>query len=151
MATYVLLAHQTALSEALLGGAQAFARQDPAAEFVVLVPATSVGHLLTSEEGETAAVARRRAAEAREWLEARGLRVVEARTGDQDPVQALGDLLRAGGRGYAGLVLATLPPGVSRWLKLDVVSRGAAGLPDPAPGARRRRGGGTPAAAPTTP
>ena len=32
-------------------------------------------------------------------------------------------MLRAGGRGYAGLVLSTLPPGVSRWLKLDVVSR----------------------------
>jgi hypothetical protein len=123
MATYVLLAHQTALSEALAGAAEEFARQDPAAEFVVLVPATSVEHLLTSEEGETAAVARRRADEARAGLEARGLRVVEARIGDEDPVQALGDLLRAGGRGYAGLVLSTLPPGVSRWLKLDVVSR----------------------------
>ena len=123
MATYVLIAHQTALSEALLGAAQEFARQDPAAEFVVLVPAISVNHLLTSEEGETIAVARRRAAEARAWLEARGLRVVEARTGDEDPVQAIGDLLREGQRGYAGLVLSTLPPGVSRWLKLDVVSR----------------------------
>ena len=53
MATYVLLAHQTALSEALAGAPRSFARRDPAAEFVVLVPATSVGHLLTSEEGET--------------------------------------------------------------------------------------------------
>jgi hypothetical protein len=123
MATYVLMAHQTALSEALLGAAQELAEQDPDAAFVVLVPATPVGHLLTAEEGETTAVARRRAAEARAWLEGRRLRVVEARIGDEDPVQALGDLLRTSRRGYAGLVLSTLPPGVSRWLKLDALSR----------------------------
>ena len=151
MATYVLMAHQTALSEALLGAAQEFARQDPAAEFVVLVPATAVGHLLTSEAGETAAVARHRAAEARAWLEAQGLRVVEARTGDEDPVQALGDLLRAGGRGYAGLVLSTLPPGVSRWLKRDVVSRVRRAHPTLRLVHVVGAAAGAPAAAPTTP
>jgi hypothetical protein len=123
MATYVLVAHQTALSEALLTAAREVAGQDPAAEFVVLVPATPVGHLLSSEEGETTAVARRRCAEAQAWLEGNGLRVVEARTGDEDPVQALSDLLRVSRRPYAGLVLSTLPPGLSRWLRLDVPSR----------------------------
>lgn len=123
MAAYVLVAHQTALSEELLSAAEDLARADPAAEFVVLVPATPVGHLLVWAEGETTAVARLRAAAAQRALEARGLRVAEARTGDPDPVAALDDLLREGRRGYAGLVLSTLPPGVSRWLKLDVVSR----------------------------
>jgi hypothetical protein len=123
MATYVLVAHQTALSEALLTAAREVAGQDPTAEFVVLVPATAVGHLLSSDGGETTAVARRRAAEAQEWLEGNGLRVVEARTGDEDPVQALSDLLRVSPRPYAGLVLSTLPPGLSRWLRLDVPSR----------------------------
>jgi hypothetical protein len=123
MATYVLMAHQTALSEAPLRAAEDLAREDPAAEFVVLVPATPAAHLLVWEDGATAAVARRRAAAARAALEARGLRVVEARTGDADPVEALGDLLRASRRAYAGLVLSTLPPGLSRWLRMDVVSR----------------------------
>ena len=123
MAAYVLVAHQTALSAELLSAAEDLARQDPAAEFVVLVPATPVGHMLLWEEGETAEVARRRASSAKASLEERGLRVVEARTGDQDPVQAIDDLLREGRRGYAGLVLSTLPPGASRWLRMDVPSR----------------------------
>jgi hypothetical protein len=123
MAAYVLVAHQTALSDALLSAAEDLARQDPAAEFVVLVPATPVGHMLVWEEGETAELARRHATAAKAALEERGLRVVEAQTGDQDPVQAIGDLLRDGRRRYAALVLSTLPPGVSRWLKMDVLSR----------------------------
>lgn len=123
MAAYLLVAYQTALSEELLGAAGELARGDRDAEFVVLVPATPVGHLLVWEDGETLELARRRAEEARAGLEARGLRVVEVRTGDPDPVQAIDDLLREGTRGYAGIVLSTLPPGVSRWLKLDVVSR----------------------------
>ena len=40
MAAYVLVAHQTALSDALLSAAEDLARQDPAAEFVVLVATT---------------------------------------------------------------------------------------------------------------
>jgi hypothetical protein len=123
MAAYVLVAHQTALSEGLLTAARELAGRDPAAEFVVLVPATPVGHLLAWEDGETLAVARRRADEAAAWLAAAGVRVAEARTGDEDPVAALGDLLRTSPRPYAGVVLSTLPPGASRWLRLDVPSR----------------------------
>src|SRR5262245_17946377 len=98
MGTSVPVGHRTGRSGALLTAAREVAGQDPAAEFVVLVPATPVGHLLSSEEGETTALARRRAAEAQEWLEGNGLRVVEARTGDEDPVQALSDMLRVSQR-----------------------------------------------------
>src|SRR5262245_28615058 len=113
MARYLLVAHQTAESEELLRGAASLAGEDPEAEFVLLIPATPVGNLLVWEEGETADIARRRAASARARLEGRGLRVVEARTGDQDPVAAIGDELQAGGR-YAAIVISTLPAGVSR-------------------------------------
>ncbi len=122
MARYLLVAHQTAESEELLEGARALAREDPDAEFVLLVPATPVGNLLVWEEGEAADVASRRAASARAKLEEQGLRVVEARAGDQDPVAAISDELHAGRR-YAAIVISTLPAGASRWMRMDVLSR----------------------------
>jgi hypothetical protein len=122
MARYLLVAHQTAESEELQQGARALAAEDPEAEFVLLVPATPVGNLLVWEEGQTAEVARRRAASARTRLEQQGLRVVEARPGDQDPVAAIADELHAGVR-YAAIVISTLPAGVSRWMRMDVLSR----------------------------
>jgi hypothetical protein len=128
MSCYLLVAHQTAESEELLAAARDLAQKDPQAEFVLLVPATPVGSLLVWEEGETAEVAKRRARSARARLEAVGLRVVDARTGDQDPVAAVGDELRDGRR-YDAIVVSTLPAGRSRWLKLDVVSRLRRSLP----------------------
>ena len=130
MAGYMLVAHQTALSEELLGAAKELAGADPGAEFVVLVPATPVSHMMVWEEGETRELARRRAEAARAWLEERGLRVVEARVGDADPLLAIDDLMREGQREYTGIVLSTLPPGISRWLKMDVVSRAQRHYPD---------------------
>ena len=122
MARYLLVAHQTAHSDELLQAARELARHDPHAEFVLLVPATPVGSLLVWEEGETVDVARRRAASARAGLEEGGLRVVEARSGDQDPVAAIGDEMHAGRR-YAAIIVSTLPAGISRWVRMDVVSR----------------------------
>jgi hypothetical protein len=122
MARYLLVAHQTAESEELMVAARELAAEDPGAEFVLLVPATPTGSLLVWEEGETAEVARRRAASARERLEAQGLRVVDARAGDQDPMAAIEDEEHAG-RHYAAIVVSTLPAGVSRWLKMDLLSR----------------------------
>ena len=122
MSRYLLVAHQTAQSEELLGSARELARKDPDAEFVLLVPSTPIGSLLVWEEGETADVARRRAASARARLEEGGLRVAEARTGDPDPVAAIGDEVHAGRR-YAAIVVSTLPAGISRWVRMDVVSR----------------------------
>jgi len=42
--------------------------------------------------------------------------------GDVNPVYAVGVLLRRGER-FDGLIVSTLPPGMSRWLKLDVPIR----------------------------
>ena len=122
MARYLLVAHQTAESAELLAAARELAREDDGAEFVLLVPATPVGNLLIWEEGATAAVAARRAADGRARLEAHGLRVIEARTGDSDPMAAIADELHAGRR-YDTLVVSTLPAGVSRWLRMDLLSR----------------------------
>jgi hypothetical protein len=122
MARYLLVAHQTAQSDELREAAADLARDDTAAEFVLIVPATPVVNLLVWERGETHDVALRHAEAARQRLEEHGLRVVDARPADQDPMAAIEDELHAGGR-FAAIVVSTLPAGRSRWLRMDVISR----------------------------
>ena len=57
-----------------------------------------------------------------------GLNVLASRVGDADPIDALRDELMKDGS-YDGIVISTLPPGVSRWLKMDVLARAARLLP----------------------
>ncbi len=121
-ARYLLVAHQTAQRPELLKTARDLAATDPQAEFTLLVPATPVGNLLVWEEGETMELARLSARSAAASLELGGIRVVEAKVGDGDPVLAVDDELREGRR-YAAIVISTFPAGVSRWLRMDVVSR----------------------------
>jgi hypothetical protein len=130
MGTYLIVAHQTVDSPQLLEQVQRLAAQDEAAEFVVLVPATPVVHLMHWEPGETEAVARARAARGRERLEAAGIRVADARVGDPSPVTAVGDALRRGER-FDAVVLSTFPQGISRWLGLDMprAIQGRYGIP----------------------
>jgi hypothetical protein len=122
MAKYLLVAHQTAQSPQLLAAAQELIREDSSALFVLLVPATPIGDLVVSQEGEMAEVASRRAESARVWLQDAGVRLIDAKIGDPDPLQAIGNELQSG-QSYEAIVLSTLPQGVSRWLRRDVVSR----------------------------
>jgi hypothetical protein len=122
MARYLLVAHQTAQSDELIAAAVGLAREDPLAEFSLIVPATPVTSLLVWEEGETTELARRHAAAARARLEQRGLRIVDARPADPDPMAAIEDELHDG-HVFAGIVVSTLPAGMSRWLRMDVISR----------------------------
>jgi hypothetical protein len=119
MARHLIVAHQTAASPELVDRVRQLAERDPQAEFVLLVPATPTSHLLTWEEGEARQLAGRRAREASEALRAAGVEVVDARVGSHSPLEAVGDELRAE-PGYAGIVLSTFPPGLSRWLKGDL-------------------------------
>ena len=120
MTHYLVVAHQTATSAELLQRVSELAAFDPETIFTVLVPATPVVHLLTWEEGETNQIARQRAEEARERFEGSGLNVAQAKVGDGSPLLAIGDELRAHPGEYDAVVLSTLPPGLSRWLRLDV-------------------------------
>jgi hypothetical protein len=122
MAKYLLVAHQTAQSPQLLAVAQELIREDSSALFVLLVPATPIGDLVVSQEGEMTEVASRRAESARTWLQDAGVRLIDAKIGDPDPLQAIGNELQSG-QSYEAIVLSTLPQGVSRWLRMDVVSR----------------------------
>jgi hypothetical protein len=121
MSRYLVVTHKTALSRDLQHRVRALIAQDPAAEFTVLVP-EDPGTPVTWE-GETVNAAEQRAEAAKALLEeTAGASVVRAAVGAADPVQAIADELR-GQPGYSTLVICTLPPGVSRWLKLDLVHR----------------------------
>lgn len=121
MSRYLVVTHKTALSPDLQRRVRALIAQDPAADFTVLVP-EEPGTPVTWE-GETVDAAGQRAEAARALLEeTAGARVVRTAVGAADPVRAIADELAAQ-PGYDTLVICTLPPGISRWLKLDLVHR----------------------------
>ena len=122
MARHLVVAHQTAESDELLQRLVGITDGDPDAEFVLLVPATPVNDLLLWEEGRSDEAAQRRAEAARRRLESAGIRVVDAKIGDADPHSAIADELRSGST-YVAIVITTLPPGASQWLRLDLPAR----------------------------
>ncbi|HKC20671.1 MAG TPA: hypothetical protein VKE27_13690 [Candidatus Dormibacteraeota bacterium] len=122
MGEYLLVAHQTAEGQELVDAALAMTAHDPLATFTLLVPATPVGALLTWEEGEARDVARNRARSASAGLQRSGVNVIAVRIGDADPVAAIDDDILTGRR-YDAIVISTLPAGLSRWIRMDVVSR----------------------------
>lgn len=121
MSRYLIVTHQTALSPDLRRKVSALVAEDPAAEFAVLVP--EAPGLPLTWEGETVDVAGQRAEAAKTLLEETArARVFRTAVGAPEPLQAITDELRMH-PGYDTLVICTLPPGVSRWLKLDLVHR----------------------------
>lgn len=119
MRRYLVIANQT-----LSGGHLLTLLRDLAGEessFFVLVPATPPSdHPWT--EGEARAIAEDRLAAAMERFEEAGLRVDGAEVGDGRPLMAVMDLLNRG-ESFDEIVLSTLPPGPSKWLKLDLPHR----------------------------
>ena len=122
MTRFLVVANQTAESDELIAHLSGLLRSDPGAEFVLLVPALAAGQSGGWEPGTPEQIAARRAADVAERLRERGLPVAEARGGDSSPVAAVEEELQEH-RGYDAIVLATLPLGTSRWIRLDAVSR----------------------------
>jgi hypothetical protein len=121
MARYLVVTHQTALSPDLQRRVKALVVEDPAAEFAVLVP--EAPGLPITWEGETADMAGQRAEASKTLLEeTAGARVFRTAVGAPDPLRAITDELHTQ-PGYDALIICTLPPGISRWLKLDLVHR----------------------------
>jgi hypothetical protein len=128
MDRYLVVANQTLGGEPLLAEIRQLARAGPCA-FWIVVPATPPSHGRTWTEGDAraTALARLEAALAR----FRELDVeVEGAVGDANPILAIEDTLREHGP-FHRIVLSTLPPGASRWLRLDLPHRVEAlfGLP----------------------
>lgn len=118
MRRYLVVANQT------LGGGELLALLRELAEspstFHVLVPASPpVDHLWT--EAEATAIARQRLDTALERLRTLGIEVTGGEVGDGRPLQAIDDVLAR--ESFDGIVLSTLPPRLSRWLRLDLVHR----------------------------
>jgi hypothetical protein len=119
---YLVVAHQTATSGALLDKLKAIASEDAEAVFTLLVPATPRGQGLTWTEGGSIAQAQQVGAAARRAFGQSGLRVDRTMAGDASPLQAISDALGPVVQ-YDAIVISTLPPGVSRWLNMDVHAR----------------------------
>jgi hypothetical protein len=132
MARYLVVAHQTVTSPELLKAVRGVREQDAEAEFVLLVPATPVRHLLfrKGDENDAEATARKRGERARAVFTKKAVPLSEVRVGAADPVEAI-DQEVAAHPGYAGFVISTLPAEKSRWLRMDLprTVRAKHGLP----------------------
>ena len=120
MARYLVVAHETVTNPALLNQLRAIQKDDQQAEFVLLVPATPVRHLLRrGDEHDAEVVAGKRADRARSMFAKKGVHLAGTRVGAASPVDAVDDELRDN-PGYAGVVVSTLPKEKSRWLRMDL-------------------------------
>jgi hypothetical protein len=116
---YLVVANQTLGGEPLLAMIRQLDRASPSA-FHLVVPITAPrDHVWT--EGEARAVATDRLETALQRLTSFGIEA-DGEVGDQSPMLAIEDAIRSGGP-YEAIVLSTLPPKLSRWLKLDLPHR----------------------------
>ncbi|MFV0526260.1 MAG: hypothetical protein ACK5RL_17375 [Acidimicrobiales bacterium] len=83
----------------------------------VTVPATPV------DDYDAPLLARHRLAQQLEQLEAVGV-TATGNVGPRDPMEAIREQLD-GERHFAGLIVSTLPRGLSKWIRLDLPNRAA--------------------------
>ena len=119
MHKYLVVANQTLAGEHLVKEIRA-RLSSGRCEFHVLVPATHPSEHAVWTEGEAQAIARRNLAQALEIFRKLGARV-NGEIGDEEPLTAIRDVLRD--TEFDEIILSTLPPGISRWLGQDLVSR----------------------------
>lgn len=120
MRRYLVVANQTLGGEPLLEELRRCLRGERTS-FHVVVPATHPKDQWTWTEGEANAIAEDRLERALERFHELGAEEVTGEVGSARPVEAIGDALRDGE--YDGIVLSTLPAGISKWLNQDLPSR----------------------------
>lgn len=127
-ARILLVAHRTAANEALLEAVRARARQGPAT-FHLVVPAHPHGlHKVVDPQEGDEGEAERALAEALPRLSDAAGAEVTGHVGDHEPLMAIEDAIN--GAAYDEIVISTLPRRLSRWLRLDLVSKArGTGLP----------------------
>ena len=125
MQTYLVVAHRTLVGEHLLDHVRSLcAAGEAQCRFYLVVPVTHPRDHSWSE-GEVDAAGRRRLDEGLEAFRNLGVEAT-GEVGDANPVYAVSTALRNrpfGDDEWDGIIVSTLPPGVSHWLGLDVVSR----------------------------
>jgi hypothetical protein len=121
MSTYLVVAHRTLVEDHLLDHVRSLCEAGECA-FHLVVPVTHPRDHAWSE-GEVHGLARRRLEEGLSAFGGIGA-TVTGEVGDANPVYAVATALRGSSvDDWSGIIVSTLPPGISRWLGLDVVSR----------------------------
>jgi hypothetical protein len=123
MARWLVVAHQTGDSPALVATVRELSKADPRAEFVVLTPRRPITMtmVLGGESRSSTQIAIWRARRTTQRLKAAGAAVVSTRLGSFDPLQAIEDQLESDH--FSGVVISTLPHGLSTWLRLDLPAK----------------------------
>ena len=117
----LVVAHKTAATRPLLDAVRERAAQGPA-KFTLLVPNASHGlHKVVDPEDQDASEAQNTIDDALPKLTAAAGSPVEGIVGAPDPAVAIQDAVNL--RGFDEIMVSTLSPKVSRWLKLDLPSK----------------------------
>lgn len=119
MRRYLVVANQTLGGEPLLEKVRRCLAEGPC-RFHVLVPATAPRDQAVFTEGQAEAIARRRLDQALARFRELGADA-DGEVGDASAFEAIADCLRD--ERFDEIILSTLPPGVSRWLKQDLIHR----------------------------
>ena len=119
MHRYLVVGHHTLSGPRLLEELQQLASHGPCAFHLVVPAEPPASHTWTESEARSAATARLdRAIERFAALDAE----ITSEIGDSNPILAVQDVLLRD-PAFDAIVVSTLPPGPSRWLKLDLPHR----------------------------
>lgn len=119
-ASVLVVANRTMDSSELISALRQRAAHSPAL-FTLLVPAVPRGLAWATDMKAGGPEAGPRAEAGANRMRGAGLELAEALVGDPDPIAAVGDLLLV--RDYDEIVVATLPHGVSRLLRMSLPQR----------------------------
>jgi hypothetical protein len=124
----LVVAHQTAATPRLLEAVRERAERSPA-RFHLVVPRQPHGmHKLVDPQDAGDEEGKGVLAQALPKLSEAAGHQVTGSIGDPEPLMAIHDAVNLGS--YDEIIVSTLPLGVSRWLKLDLISKARAlGLP----------------------
>jgi hypothetical protein len=124
----LVVAHQTASTPALMGAVQARAERGPAS-FHLVVPQRPHGmHKVVDPHDDGVEAAEAVLNEALPKISAAAGGEVTGSVGDPEPLMAIHDAVNLGS--YDEIIISTLPRRMSKWLRLDLVSKARGlGLP----------------------
>ena len=124
----LVVAHQTASTSGLMEAVEERAARGPAT-FHLVVPQRPHGmHKVVDPHDDGMAAAEAVLAEALPKIRAAAGAEVTGSVGDPEPLMAIHDAVNLGG--YDEIIISTLPRKMSKWLRLDLVSKARGlGLP----------------------
>jgi hypothetical protein len=122
MRRFLVVANQTLGGDHLAAAVRECLARGPCSFYVVVPRTPPRGHALWVDE-EATALAEKRLAHALARFREFGADV-DGEVGDRNPIQAIGDVMRGRqGEHFDEIIVSTLPPGPSRWLRMDLPHR----------------------------